>query len=70
MSVMLTQSSPQSVKIVVKQSKDKSINYQQVNVYQSRNNSHQTVQSEELNTTVVRREVEVLFLAQRKRVRL
>ncbi len=32
--------------------------------------THQTVQSEELNTTVVRREVEVLFLAQRKRVRL
>jgi hypothetical protein len=39
-------------------------------VSQEQEQTHQTVQSEQLNTAVVSREVEVLLLAQRKGVRL
>jgi hypothetical protein len=39
-------------------------------VSQEQEQTHQTVQSEQLNTAVVSREVEVLLLVQRKRVRL
>ena len=67
----------QSVKAMVKNNQEKnqsianshSLSVKNV-VSQEQEQTHQTVQSEQLNTTVVRREVEVLFLAQRKRVRL
>ncbi len=56
---------------VVKQSKDKKINQLPTSQCLSvKKQTHtRTVQPEELNTTVVSREVEVLLLAQRKRVR-
>jgi hypothetical protein len=67
------QSSPHSVKIVVKQSKEKKI-INQLPTSQClsvKKQTHtRTVQPEELNTAAVSREVEVLLLAQRKRVRL
>jgi hypothetical protein len=50
---------------VVKKSKDKNQSIANKSMFISqKTDSHQTVQSEELNTTVLRREVEVLFLAQ------